>query len=61
MSLPVYDALYDQGKDTDGLRPIWKQTEEIDFDAPEFQEEPLGCSPPSFPSQEPDCQMTRNK
>ena len=38
---PVNDDLLEEGYDSDGLRPPWEEAEELDFDGPEVNEEPL--------------------
>jgi hypothetical protein len=53
---PIDEAAFDQGYDSEGLQAPWEEAEELDFDGPEFDEDPLpfGVSPVS--STEPNCQ-----
>ena len=44
---PVNEDLIEQGYDSEGLRPPWEEAEELDFDGPELNEEPL--PPPVSP------------
>ena len=47
---PIDETAIDKGYDSDGLRPPWEDGEELNFDGPDVQEEPLPFgSPPSSP------------
>ena len=58
---PVDENAIDKGYDANGLRAFWEDGEELKFDGPDVQEEPLPFgSPPSSP-REPSPQIDAEK
>ena len=49
----VDEALIEQGYDSDGRRAPWEEAEQLDFDGPELNEEPLRIGPPPVSSEVP--------
>ena len=58
---PVDEAAFAKGYDSDGNRTPWEETNELDFDGPELDEDPIPFGQPPVSSPEPDRQNDAEK